>query len=470
MRQWLKRIAGETGGAEIAEAAVRVELAGNQGTRRQIGKDPRRERGVTILITAVAMVVMLAMAALAIDVVTLYVASSEAQKNADAAALAGAKAFVSSGFTSWQLGDPTTGAAQTQVCNGSTGLADYQAQAAAQKNSIAGSAPTTVTTSCTFPAGNPQITVAVTRTGLPTFFARIWGAGASSVSATSKAEAYNPSGSATVPIQVHSVKPWLIPNCDPNVVWGAAGCPAGKTIVDPATNYALNNPAAYIGKFFVFTQAKNPPTPPEYYALDLVPQATDCPSSSAAPAGSCNKLGSTAYHDNIACANTALTLSCGDTVNVDPNTNSGPMETKTRQGVQCLIHTTDHGNPTPPSCTTDTDPDCFVSGAPVTINGGQSNPNPAMRVANISRSDSIVTVPIFDYQTAANNPCPPPPPAGVCGTATVTGFLQLGIQSVSNAGDIGAFVLNASGCDPAAAGNPPVSGGGVSPVPVRLTR
>jgi hypothetical protein len=421
------------------------------------------------------MVVMLAMAALAIDVVTLYVASGEAQKNADAAALAGAKVFVSSGFTSWQLGDPGTGAAQSQVCNASTGLADYQAQAAAQKNSIAGTAPTTVTTACTFPSlgENPQITVTVTRTGLPTFFARIWGAGASSVSATSKAEAYNPSGSSTVPIKVNSVKPWLIPNCVPNALV-AAGCPPGKTIVDPAANYALNKPALplYIGNFFVFTQAKNPPTAPEYYALDLVPQATDCPSSSAAPAGSCNQLGSTAYHDNIACANTALTLSCGDTVTIDPNTNTPAMRVKTREGTQCLIHTTDKGNYPPTSCTLDTDPDCFVAGPPVTINGGQSNPNPSMRVANISRSDSVVTVPIFDYQTAANNPCP----GGACGTAIVTGFLQLGIQSIGlpggpgAAGKIGAVILNAAGCDPTAAGNPAVSGGGVSPVPVRLTR
>jgi hypothetical protein len=437
--------------------------------RGQIVKGRRRERGVTILITAVAMVVMLAMAALAIDVVTLYVASGEAQKNADAAALAGAKVFVSSGFTSWQLGDPTTGAAQSQVCNGSTGLADYQAQAAAQKNFIAGTAPTTVTTSCTFPQpGNPQITVNVTRTGLPTFFARIWSAAASSVSGTAKAEAYNPSGSATVPIKVNSVKPWLIPNCVPS---SPPPCP-GNTMADPTANYALSNPALYIGHFFTFQQTKTP-VASGYYALDLVPQATDCPSSSAAPAGSCNQLGSTAYHDNIACANTALTLSCGDTVTIDPNTDTGAVRVKTREGTQCLIHTTDKGNYPPTSCTLDTDPDCFVAGPPVTINGGQSNPNPSMRVANISRSDSIVTVPIFDYQTAANNPCP----LGVCGgTATVTGFLQLGIQSIGlpagagAAGKIGAVILNAAGCDPTAAGNPAVSGGGVSPVPVRLTR
>jgi len=95
-----------------------------------------------------------------------------------------------------------------------------------------------------------------------------------------------------------------------------------------------------------------------------------------------------------------------------------------------------------------------------------------VRVANISRSDSIVTVPIFDYLTGANNPCP----GGVCGTATVTGFLQLGIQSIGlppgggAAGKIGAVILNAAGCDPAGAGNAAVKAGGVSPVPVRLTR
>ena len=61
--------------------------------------DRRRERGVTILIVAVAMIAMLAMLALAIDVGSLYAAEGDAQRTADAAALAGAKVFVSCGFT-----------------------------------------------------------------------------------------------------------------------------------------------------------------------------------------------------------------------------------------------------------------------------------------------------------------------------------------------------------------------------------
>ena len=58
------------------------------------------ERGQTIVLVALSIVSLLAMGALAIDVVTLYIARSEIQRAADAAALAGAKAFVDSGSTS----------------------------------------------------------------------------------------------------------------------------------------------------------------------------------------------------------------------------------------------------------------------------------------------------------------------------------------------------------------------------------
>src|SRR5262245_52248585 len=58
------------------------------------------ERGQTIAIVAVSMVSLLAMAALAIDLTTLYVSRGEIQRAADSAALAGAKAFVDSGVTS----------------------------------------------------------------------------------------------------------------------------------------------------------------------------------------------------------------------------------------------------------------------------------------------------------------------------------------------------------------------------------
>ena len=61
------------------------------------------ERGVTMIIVVIAMMSMLAMVALAVDVITLYAARSEAQRAADAAALAAAKMLVDAGVT----GDPT---------------------------------------------------------------------------------------------------------------------------------------------------------------------------------------------------------------------------------------------------------------------------------------------------------------------------------------------------------------------------
>src|SRR5437870_11286551 len=104
----------------------------------------RGERGTTILIVAAGMISMLAMLALAIDVVSLYVAEGDAQRTADAAALAGAKVFVSSGFTSGQLGDPTSGTAQDLVSNASTGLAVLEAKTVANRISLRGVTNNTV--------------------------------------------------------------------------------------------------------------------------------------------------------------------------------------------------------------------------------------------------------------------------------------------------------------------------------------
>ncbi|MGZ4732909.1 MAG: pilus assembly protein TadG-related protein, partial [Terriglobales bacterium] len=210
------------------------------------------ERGQTIFIVAVALVVVLGMAALAVDVTFFYTAHSQAQKAADAAALAGAKAFVTSGFTSGQLGDPASGGAQAIVCNGSSGLADIQALAASKQNKIGSAPATNFTTACNFSVpGNPQITVTLNRPDLPVFFGRIWGNRGVQVSATAKAEAYNPSGQ-TVPVEVGSVKPWLITNCDytnqnpallnPNcpLQLNAGGISVGADyFIDPHNDYAI---------------------------------------------------------------------------------------------------------------------------------------------------------------------------------------------------------------------------------------
>ncbi|PYV97917.1 MAG: hypothetical protein DMG89_12785 [Acidobacteria bacterium] len=433
-------------------------------------KSRKRERGVTILIVAISLMAILAMSALAIDIVSLYVTEGDAQRTADAAALAGAKTFVSSGFTSGQLGDPTSGGAQSLACNGSTGFADLEAQAVANRNPIAGVAATTVTTSCTWAASNPQITVSVQRTGLPSFFARIWGGGSATVTRTAKAEAYNPSGQ-SVPIQVHSVKPWLIPNCDPP-------CASGGLFFDSSYNL-VGNGSTFIGREILLTRII-PGTPPapltlplppaptplngQYYSIDfpIDPPTPSCPSTSAASCSSLFTGGPHApYRQNIACSST-FQFSCGQTIGAGGLTVhaiSG-VNAGTRSGIDCLIHADAPGFA---SLGQDTINQSAV-GTPVTVAGGYNNPNPALASAtSVSRSDSVVTVPVYN----GSDLCP----AGACTQTNalgVIGFLQLGIQYMETGTSvIHAVILNAAGCNPANSGTA-VSGGQVSPIPVRL--
>src|SRR5229473_7262989 len=130
------------------------------------------ERGVIITLVSVFMLfVMGAMAALSIDVVTLYTARSEAQLAADGAALAGARALANSGMTS-----NTTDAALTS--NAET-LASTVATQVARNNEVGGRNLAGSEVTVSFPnAGspsfgtNPHVTVQVKRADLRTFFAR----------------------------------------------------------------------------------------------------------------------------------------------------------------------------------------------------------------------------------------------------------------------------------------------------------
>src|ERR1700736_6177811 len=91
-------------------AATTAATTAERSARRIRTNDPRsrdtdrdKERGVTIALVAVAMVSIIGMAALSIDIGTLYQAKAEAQRAADAAALAAARVISISGIT----GDPS---------------------------------------------------------------------------------------------------------------------------------------------------------------------------------------------------------------------------------------------------------------------------------------------------------------------------------------------------------------------------
>jgi Putative Flp pilus-assembly TadE/G-like len=420
---------------------------------RQSALKKRGERGVSFLLVVAGMFAILAMAALAVDVVIIYTARSEAQKAADAAALAGAKVFVNSGITS--------GSALANICGGGTDASNMLAGAAAQSNNVMGIAAAVTNVTCNLAdLRNPRITVTVSRNDLPTFFGRIFGRQVASVSATATAEAFNNSGG-TTQVNIGSVKPWLVPNCDPGAALDPlTGCaPPANYYFDPANNYALNNPAAYMGLQRNFNPY--PDTNGPYFVIDPMNQAPQpmlCPSFSVA--GCPASVGSGGYLDDIACAN-QNSLQCGSTVQVSLLNNNPATRATTVNGAQCLMHTAIAGNQ-----------DTFsVAGPPVVITGGTANLNASFRnVANISRSDSVVNLPVFEWQGAANTPCP----GGNCtGTETVVGFLQVGINDVvtagPNQGRFSGVILNAVGCNPASTGNG-ITAGALTPVPVRLVQ
>ncbi len=195
-----------------------------------------------MVLVAIAMVAIISMAALSIDVITLYVAREEAQRSANAAALAAARVISISGMT----GDPANTSSSWQaVCGGASSPASLAAAAVSTQRGVGGAIPTTTTVTysaggvtgaqdcSTLPAAfgvNPMATVQISRASLPTFFSRIWGNTSNTVSARATAEAFNPSasdlngnGSSTnvTPVQPTCVKPLMVPNRDP---FNAPGC------------------------------------------------------------------------------------------------------------------------------------------------------------------------------------------------------------------------------------------------------
>ena len=416
------------------------------------------------MLVAVCLAALLAMAALAIDVVTLYVARTEAQRAADAAALAGARMIAGSGYTtsgiSWNGGDTSPLCATGGP--GAAAAANEQAEAAAAQNPVAGQPAAVSQITCNMSAGNPTIAVTTQRTNLPTFFARIWGRTASSVSATSTAEAYNPSWFATTPPPIAvSIKPLMLPNCDPNNVAPAnPNCPSGAYFFDPTTGAPQNN-ASYVGTTISLAHIANNTRPGagKYHRLDVPinPPTPACPGPSSG----------NDFEDNVECSST-FQVSCGQTIGVSTSplftvlttTGLGP---RTDQGVENLIHASGPG----PGNGQDT----FSGSGPVTITAGANNPNFSAlgSYSGISRSDSIITVPIYDgrqYNTGTAQFCAPGP-TNCTATDTVLGFAQLALTEDDGAGTFKAIILNVAGC-PAPGAPPPVTGGGVSTIPVRL--
>jgi hypothetical protein len=381
-----------------------------------------RERGQTIFLVAVSLVTILAMAALAVDVVTLYLARGEMARAADAAALAGAKALVDSGVTS----DPTNVNRQALAVT----MATTVVQSIVQQNKVSGVLPALVGGSPvinfgTPGTGNPHITVTLQRTDVPTFFSRVWASRLLTVTATAVAEAYNPLNAPVnySPIAPKCVKPLLVANKDPAT---------GNKFVDPTTGAGAGS---VIGELITLCSAGpcTGGTNLPYQAAQVTPSAADtCPSN-------CTPLPATNFENGIACCDSATPYTCGSGVAVPLDaTVVGPtLTTETNNGVQCLVNSLSPDTLDPASL-----PDFSAGTGPAGIIAG-SGPHSGNAVTT---SKSIVTLPIVD-------------------PTSVVGYLQVFLDPTS---PVQGHILNVIGCGNSPGAGPPVLGGGYSPIPVRL--
>jgi hypothetical protein len=444
------------------------------------GREQKNEQGIVILLVAVFMLFVVgAMAALAIDVVTLYTARSEAQLAADAGALAGARVLANSGMTSDITGGLTLNAEP---------IASQVATQVATHNDVGGTrlvnAQVTVTfTNDAAPPYNPRVTVQVQVTTLPTFFSRIWGNQQLAVAASATAEAYNASGAFAIgpgpPVAPICVKPWLLPNIDPTQtnstvkIFQATGTASPGLLGQTWPNATVANPnpnGLYSACAGDCSLGISMPAAGQYYpgAID----ATDFPAPTALP--SC-AAGFNDYQKAVAgCVQRPI--SCGtvsainpSAINIDQNNyTAGTRDSDTVQAVGCLIHYN-----VPGGVLGDADSIDFADtpSTPYEFLGGNQNPVAGAQGWPINVSDSLVTIPVIDTTTSA--PANP---------ATVIGFLQVFLNpqqsvqpfplttppaTVVNP-QIPAMIINAVGCEGTSAGTAPILGNGASPVAVRL--
>jgi len=457
--------------------------------KKQIS-ERKNEQGLVITLVAVFMLFVVgAMAALSIDVVTLYTARSEAQLAADSAALAGARVLANSGMTSASDATLGTNAAPIAIAVATQVAASNQVGG---RNLIPGASTcistgqeicVTINTAATTPAfvGNPQVLVQVQRTDLPTFFARIWGSATITVKASATAEAYNPSPSSPgapvtppLPVAPLCVKPWLLPNMDPTM---AVNNPAnhifdpvagtisdysllGWTAAPPTTTIRLRTACTTCSA----TSAPSAPTSPWRYYPGTTDPGASFPAPSASSCTGC--AGFSNYQLSIAgCVQTPI--SCNQTVNID-QTPDGNRNIHTREAVDTLTHATGNGGDSVDTAVS-TPP---LGSAPFEFLAGSQNPvvlsGALAAEADIMVSDSLVTVPVINVDNV-NWPAATSFPGFP--SVQIIGFVQLflsptGAQVPFN-GQIHTQVINLVGCGTGATGTP-ILGNGASPVAVRL--
>jgi len=461
------------------------------------------ERGFTMALVALMLVAIISMAALSIDVGTLYEAKAEAQRAADAAALTAARVISTSGIT----GDPGNAASSWQpACGGASSLATLAAINVAQQNLIGGVAVASASVNvsygaslvgdCTSLAGsgfgiNPTVTVNVQRTKLPMFFARVFSLFSSnysgaSVSATASAEAFNPSGSSPmIPVNPRCVKPWIVPNQDPGNAGTCTTCP---NLVNPATG-SIQNAGTLAGNNGVIGETFNliadcgpsgrrrgrcvpqeTPAANSYglaNSLDYVPGQVLSPAiaiASNSTISACLDVNNNDYTKAVAGCDQTTVYACGNSLanTVELTEDPGPPRNDSVNGAQCLTNEAANGLGNGQDYLAPAGPAPYTY--PFQIQAGTNSALVSAGITSgsqITSSPSIVSLPIYDSNAVTITPA-----SFGAVPVTVVGFLQVFINSADGGtGKINVTVMNVAGCSNAAT-NPPVFG--TSPVPVRL--
>jgi len=410
------------------------------------GKTPIAERGATLVLVALSLAMILAAAGLSIDLAALYVQRTEAQRSADSGALAGALVF-----TQGCSLDSSCLTAQVET------QAAAQANQAVQQNLVFGQTPTISSTAFTAGGGtttDPLITVTV-QAPAHTFFLPL--AAGATISAKATAEAYNPAG-ANVTFCASCLKPFFVPNCDPNHLNVLnPNCPTAAGSFFQGNSVVNGN--SIVGETWQLhlQTAGNIQAVPSQW-LEVAFDAT-------AP-GCSGGQGATSWAQSVTqCATNEIT--CGSqlcTLNgfkVGPN-NKAVCDLIAYGGKGCNAN---GGNAVDSiSC----------SSGSCTVTAGSGNPF-AQNGATITQSSSLISVPVYDGTMQ---------PGG--GVVSVVGYMQLFIQDIKHQGNfdnIDAVIVSATTCGnlgggPACggtgggnnAGGGVVNGGGGSLIPVRLVQ
>lgn len=370
----------------------------------------RNQRGVTIPMLAVFMVVLFAMAALAIDLGVLYTARTSAQHAADAAALAGAYTFL----------EPLAPQPDTAI---------DAAISVAAKNKVLGTSITIDSSNVNVETSFRRVTVTVPRTaanGVETFFAKVIGLNKVDVLVRATAEAAT-NGNAT-----RCLKPFYMPNTilSPS---GQGGCSTNpkEIIFDPTTTPATitqwaTNTGKLGGDTWVGLTPANPQqafAPSQFYALDFGSGANTYRCS----IGNC--LGD--------CGVDTTVINCGAALPLETGRMVGPTE----QGVNDLI-----GNP----------PDTWnglLNGVYTFLPGGGGDPR--------TESRSLITVPVWDN-------CAQPFSPGTHGqSVNVIGFLEAFVDGMQGT-TVKVHLIQPIACNVAGGTGNTGSNTGPLSVPVRL--